>query len=110
MNSLPLGAAMDRAANPDDELQMLRILCGESTSREQQLEILRSLQDRLFHDPEHQVVLESVRILCLRDALSADRLAVHLNNRGFPDVNLEKYFTSAPTNGAVKENPAPDKL
>jgi hypothetical protein len=110
MNSLPLGAAMDRAANPDDELQMLRILCGESTSREQQLEILRSLRDLVFRDPEHQVVLESVRILCLRDALSADRLAVHLNNRGFPDVILEKYFTSAPTNGAAKENAAPDKI
>jgi hypothetical protein len=110
MNSLPLRAAMDRAANPDDELQMLRILCGESASREQRLEVLRSLQDHVFRDPEHEVVFESLRFLLSRGVLSANRLAVHLNNRGFPDVNLEKYFTAAPTNGAVKENAAPDKL
>ncbi len=109
MNSLPLRTDADRAANPDDELQMLRILCGESTSREHQQELLQSLRDHAFRDPEHQVVFESVRFLLSRGVLSADRLAVHLNNRGFPDINLEKYFTTAPANAAVKENAAPEK-
>jgi hypothetical protein len=107
MNSLPSSATVDRAANPDDELQMLRILCGESTSREQRLELLESLQGHVFRDPEHQVVFESVWFLLSRGVLSADRLAVHLNNRGFPDVNLENYFTAAPTNAVMKENAAP---
>ncbi len=41
---------------------------------------------------EHQVVFESIRFLLSRGTLTAARLAVHLNNRGFPDVDMEKYF------------------
>ena len=109
MNSLPLPTAMDRAANSDDDLRVLQILCGKSASREQRLEIVQSLHDHVFRDPEHQVVFESARFLLSTGVLSAGRLTVHLNNRGFPDVNLEKYFTPMPTNGAVNENAAPEK-
>lgn len=106
MNSLPLSADMDRAANSKNELQWLHILCCEATSREHQLELLQSLQDHVFQYTEHQVVFESVRFLILRGALSAERLTVHLNNRGFPDVDLKKYFQAVSVNGAPIRNPA----
>jgi hypothetical protein len=103
MNSLPLRAAMDRAANSEDELQILRILCDEAASRKRRLELLQFLQGHVFRDPEDQVVFESVRFLLSRGAVSADRLAVHLNNRGFPDINMEKYFPAASASAALEE-------
>jgi len=109
MNSLPLGAAMDRAADSNDELQMLRLLCSEAASRERRLELLQSLQGHVFRDPEHQVVFESVRSLLSSDALSSERLAVHLNNRGFPDVDLKRYFPAASSSGVVREITDKDK-
>lgn len=109
MNSLPLRAPMDRAANLDDELQTLRILCGESASRDQQLEILQLLDGRVFQDPEHQVVFESVRFLFSRGRVSAARLGVHLNNRGFPDVALEKYFPPASVTSAESDSARGEK-
>jgi hypothetical protein len=109
MNSLPLPTAMDRAANSDDDLRVLQILCGKSASREQRLEIVQSLYDHVFRDPEHQVVFESIRSILSRGVLSADRLAMHLNNRGFPDVELKRYFPASSENGDLNESAAPEK-
>jgi hypothetical protein len=86
---------MDRVTTSENELQLLRNLCDESALRERRLEILQLLDGRDFQDPDHQVVFESIRFLFSRGGVSAARLAMHLNNRGFPDIALEKYFPPA---------------
>jgi hypothetical protein len=83
---------MNREAQFAAELQALRTLCDEAIAREQRLELLQSLAKQVFIKPEHQVVLESIRALFERGSLSAERLRIHLNNRGFPDTDVEKYF------------------
>lgn len=100
---------MDRVTTSENELQLLRKLCDESALRAQRLEILQSLHGRDFQDAEHQVVFESVRFLLLRGVLSADRLAVHLNNRGFPDVALDKYFPPTSVTSAENDSASGEK-
>jgi hypothetical protein len=43
----------------------------------------------------HRVVFESICALFPRGTITAEKLIVHLNNRGFPDTDVEKYFTPA---------------
>ena len=93
---------MDRTTNTADDLQLLRKICDESLSQEQRFALVQSLQNHAFSDGEHQVVFESIRFLFSRGPVSPARLAVHLNNRGFPDVSVEKYFPSAITNPHVE--------
>jgi hypothetical protein len=76
-----------------DELQLLRALSDEAKPRERRLELLKSLQCHAFLDPEHRVVFESICYLFLRGGVSAERLTVHLNNRGFPDIDVRKYLS-----------------
>jgi hypothetical protein len=103
MNSLPPKTLMERPANTEDEVRLLRALCEEDTSGATRLEILHSLEGHVFVDPEHQVVFESIRFLLPRGGVSEARLAVHLNNRGFPDVGLEKYFSGVTMNDSRRE-------
>jgi len=56
------------------------------------------LSTTLFLSRKHQIVFESIRSLLLHDRPSKASLAVHLNNRGFPDVDLEKYCAAAFSN------------
>ncbi len=58
--------------------------------------LMQSLSPNTFVEPEHQVVFESIRALFPRGPISVGQLRVHLNNRGFPDTDVEKYFQSAP--------------
>ena len=95
---------MDHVTTSENELQLLRKLCDESALRAQRLEILQSLDGRDFQDAEHQVVFESIRFLFSRGGVSAARLALHLNNRGFPDVALEKYFPPASVTSAENDS------
>ena len=92
MSSLSGMASTDGLAGPGAELQALRVLCDETQPRARRLEIVQSLKDHRFFEVEHQVVFESVFSLISRDSLSRTRLAAHLNNRGFPDVDMDKYF------------------
>jgi hypothetical protein len=86
------------------ELDALRSLCDEALSREDRQDFLVSLAPRAFADPEHQVVLESIRALFPRGPISLTALRVHLNNRGFPDTEVEKYFQpAAPTSASPAE-------
>jgi hypothetical protein len=78
------------------ELDVLRALCGGAGTMPQRRALHDSLAGYLFSEPEHQVVFESLCALSGRKEISAAVLAVHLNNRGFPDVDLEKYFVAAP--------------
>ena len=86
---------MDRDEKISANLQTLRTLCDEAISREERLALLRSLSQRDFFEPEHQVVFESISILLQRGSISLPQLRVHLNNRGFPDIDAEIYFPSA---------------
>ena len=94
-NSLPIDTNMDRTTNSADELRLLRKICDESMSHEKRSALIQSLQNYAFSDAEHQVVFESIRFLFPRGPISPAGLAVHLNNRGFPDVSMEKYFPAA---------------
>ena len=88
---------MDRETQFATELQALRVLCDEAIASEQRQGIMQSLADYAFIEPEHQVVFESIRALSSRGPISAGQLRVHLNNRGFPDTDVEQYFLPAQT-------------
>jgi hypothetical protein len=99
---------MDRETQIADELGTLRRLCDEAATREVREQLMRSLNGHLFLEPEHQVAFESIRILLSRGPISAALLRVHLNNRGFPDTDVEKYFQSAPSERT--KQPATNKV
>jgi hypothetical protein len=86
---------MPRKIQFTTELDALRSLCDETLAREIRHDFLVSLGRQSFTDPEHQVVLESIRALFPRGPLSQTTLRIHLNNRGFPDTDVEKYFQPA---------------
>ena len=88
--------ALDRADRLALELDVLRALCSGAGTSEQRRALSESLARYRFSEPEHQVVFESLCALSRRKEISAASLAVHLNNRGFPDLDLEKYFAAAP--------------
>ena len=87
---------MDRKTKFAAELQALRTLCDERVARNLRQNLIQSLGPRAFSEPEHQVVYESIRALFPRGPISMEQLRVHLNNRGFPDTDVEKYFQPAP--------------
>jgi len=82
---------MNRAAQLAAEAQVLGTLCNGTGVREQRNELANILGHCAFLEPEHEIVFGSIRSLLVHDRLSNTRLAAHLNNRGFPDVDLEKY-------------------
>jgi hypothetical protein len=83
---------MDRETQFAIDLQALRELCDEATAREHRQSLLQSFAQHAFLEPEHQVVFESIRVLFPRGPISIAQLRAHLNNRGFPDTDVEKYF------------------
>jgi hypothetical protein len=87
--------SMDQETQFATELQALRVLCDEAITREQRQRLVQSLDQHAFIEPEHQVVFESIRALFQRGPISMEQLRVHLNNRGFPDTAVEKYFQLA---------------
>jgi hypothetical protein len=89
-------AALDGADRLALELDVLCALCGGAGTTEQRQALSKLLGGYRFSEPEYQVVFESVCAMSSRRELSAAVLALHLNNRGFPDLDLEKYFAAAP--------------
>jgi hypothetical protein len=96
---------MDRDKRIAADLESLRALCDEATSREERLALLQSLSHRDFLEPEHRVVFESISVLLQRGSVSLPHLRVHLNNRGFPDIDVENYFPEARTRRRSDESP-----
>jgi hypothetical protein len=82
---------MDRAAQSLAEARILGTFCSQTGTVEQRKELANLLTRYAFLEPEHQIVFGSIRSLLVHDRLCSTHLAVHLNNRGFPDVDLEKY-------------------
>jgi hypothetical protein len=91
---------MDRKTKFAAELKALCTLCDEKVARNLRQNLIQSLGPRAFSEPEHQVVFESIRALFPRGPISQEQLRVHLNNRGFPDTDIEKYFQPAAADGA----------
>jgi hypothetical protein len=87
---------MDRETQIATELQALRALCDEAASREVRQTLIQSLSQHAFIEPERQVVFESIRAIFSRGPISVAQLRIHLNNRGFPDTDVEKYFQTGP--------------
>jgi len=96
---------VDRHGKIAADLQTLRGLCDDATSREERLALLQPLSQQSFLVPEHQVVFESISILLRRGPISVSQLRVHLNNRGFPDIDVESYFPEAQAHRRGKEDP-----
>jgi hypothetical protein len=96
---------MDRETQFATELQALRVLCDEAIATELRQRLLQSLDKHTFLEPEHQVVFESIRALFPRGPISVAQLRIHLNNRGFPDTDVEKYFQPAPAGTVHQEHP-----
>jgi hypothetical protein len=88
--------SMDLALQKAAELDVLRALCDSQSFVALRADLCMSLADYRFADAEHQVVYESVRALVERGQFSADQLAVNLNNRGFPDTDMQRYFVAVP--------------
>jgi hypothetical protein len=82
---------MNRETQLEAEVQVLGTLCNGTGVREQRNKLANILGHYTFLVPEHEIVFGSICSLLVHDRLSKTRLAVHLNNRGFPDVDLEKY-------------------
>src|SRR5258708_4690009 len=99
---------MDREIQFATELEALRVLCDEAITREQRQRLMQSLDQHAFIEPEHQVVFESIRAIFPRGPISVAHLRVHLNNRGFPDTDIEKYFQPA-RSGNIEYRPT-DKI
>jgi len=89
---------MNRVAQLTAEFQILGTLCNPEVPLDLRAELAHVLEHYAFLEPEHQIVFESIRSLLLHDRPSKASLAVHLNNRGFPDVDLEKYCAAAFSN------------
>ena len=82
---------MNRETQIEVETRVLGTLCRVAGAREQCAEIVSALDGYEFLEPEHQIVFGSIGVLLAGGRLSTANLAVHLNNRGFPDVDLDRY-------------------
>jgi len=80
------------------EIEILGTLVKQTGTIGQRAELVRTLDRHVFVEPEHRVIFESIRSLLPRGGFSEEQLAVHLNNRGFPDVDLEKYVAAGHAN------------
>jgi hypothetical protein len=85
---------MDRSESSLAEIEMIGTLIKRVGTNAQRTELVRTLENYAFVEPEHRIVFESIRFLVLRDTVSKEKLAVHLNNCGFPDVDLDKYIAA----------------
>jgi hypothetical protein len=101
---------MNREAQFATELRALRALCDEAIAHEQRQGLIKSLAGNTFVELEHQVVFESIRALFERGSLSAKRLRIHLNNRGFPDTDVETYFPPSHEGSARDERAGKPRL
>ncbi|HLJ23630.1 MAG TPA: hypothetical protein VKT71_05940 [Candidatus Acidoferrales bacterium] len=83
---------MDRQTQSENDFRALCALCDASRTIEDRQKLLQTLSQHAFIEPEHQVVFESIRALFPRGPIALPQLRIHLNNRGFPDTDVEKYF------------------
>jgi len=77
----------------EGERQALRTLCGAPLTATERAEAARLLANYRFCEPAHQVLFEALRELRTPDPRAIrERLPVFLNNKGFPDLDLNWLF------------------
>ena len=86
---------MEREEQLAAERKALETLCDEAIARKLRQNLIQSLGPKAFINTEHQVVFESICALFPRGPITMEQLRIHLNNRGFPDTDVEKYFQPA---------------
>ena len=96
---------MDHSTGSENEIESLRMLCDGRTTQASRVELLVSLKSHPFLNHEHEVVFESICFLLPRGPILRERLTVHLNNRGFPDIDLDKYFSTTLADDVRRETP-----
>ena len=96
---------MDRETQLAAEFKALCTLCDEAIPRNLRQNLINSLGPRTFKESEHRVVFESICALFPRGPITAEKLLVHLNNRGFPDTDVEKYFPPAANQSNTETGP-----
>ncbi len=97
--------SMDRKTQLTAELRALCTLCDEAVPRKLRQNLIESLGPRKFTEPEHRVVFESICAIFPHGPVTAEKLRIHLNNHGFPDTDVEKYFPSEAA-GNIRPNGA----
>ncbi len=75
------------------ERDVLRAMCQGTPERAVLSEGLEILADYCFTDSTHQLVFDTLRELrAANPQIIRETLPVRLNNKGFPDMNLETFF------------------
>lgn len=75
------------------EREVLRAMCQGTPERAVLSDGLEILADYCFTDFTHQLVFDTLRELRAGSPqLIRERLPVRLNNKGFPDMDLETFF------------------
>lgn len=78
------------------ERTILRLLCQAGLTGAERVENMRLLSGYRFRDGEHQIIFESLRELRAADPKTIrEQLFARLNNKGFPDLDLDWLFEPA---------------
>lgn len=76
-----------------DELEILRALSTRRLQGRARAEAFEILAGYSFVEPIHQVIFDALReIPAENPQVLREQLAVRLNNKGFPDLDLESFF------------------
>ncbi len=83
------------------ERNVLRALCQSAARSDVLARSITLLAHYRFREPAHQIVFDALRELGHRSGRQIrELLAVRLNNKGFPDLNLEPFFEPSPVSPA----------
>ncbi len=78
------------------ERTILRLLCQAGLTGAERAENMRLLSGYRFCDVEHQIIFESLQELRAAEPWTIrEQLFARLNNKGFPDMDLDWLFEPA---------------
>ena len=83
---------MDRQTQSANDFRALRVLCDESGAREDQQKLLQPLCTGVSSNPSAESCLNRSARYFPEGLFPRRSLRIHLNNRGFPDTDVDKYF------------------
>jgi hypothetical protein len=75
------------------EHRLLGALCTSSLTFEDRSDILRSLVDYNWVNPDHRVIYEALRRSRHRDSAALrEHISAEITRLGFPDIEIEPFF------------------
>ncbi|MGH9756144.1 MAG: hypothetical protein ACRD4M_00255 [Candidatus Acidiferrales bacterium] len=81
----------------ENELRVLRALCGDSLGVPEREDLTRKLENYEWSEEEHRVVFQAILSLRRADAASLrEHLPGAATRMGFPDIFWEDYFVAGP--------------